>query len=41
MLLAGAVGLVLGLLRLKTRGLLAPWLMYAVANGLMYVYLAQ
>lgn len=40
MLLAGVVGLVLGFLRLKTRGMLAPWITHATANGLMYLYLA-
>jgi membrane protease YdiL (CAAX protease family) len=40
MLLAGVVGLVLGFLRLRTHGMLAPWLTHAVANGLMYLYLA-
>jgi membrane protease YdiL (CAAX protease family) len=40
MLIAGVVGLVLGYLRLRTRGMLAPWITHATANGLMYLYLA-
>jgi membrane protease YdiL (CAAX protease family) len=41
MLLAGVVGLVLAWLRLRTRGMVAPWLAHAIANGLMYLYLAR
>lgn len=40
MLLAGVVGLVLGFLRLRTRGMLAPWITHGTANGLIYLYLA-
>lgn len=40
MLLAGVIGLALGFLRLRTRGMLAPWITHAIASGLMFLYLA-
>lgn len=40
MMIAGAVGLAFGYLRLRTRGILAPWLAHAIANTLMLAYLA-
>jgi len=44
MVLAGVFGLMLGYLRLRTRGMLAPWITHAAVNGMMYlllVYQAQ
>jgi membrane protease YdiL (CAAX protease family) len=40
MMIAGAVGLAFGHLRLRTRGILAPWLAHAIVNTLMWAYLA-
>ena len=40
MVIAGVIGLALGKLRLRTGGILAPWLAHAVVNALMIVYLA-
>ena len=39
MITAGVVGLAFGYLRLRTRGILAPWLAHAIVNALMCVYL--
>lgn len=39
MMIAGVIGLAFGHLRLRTRGLLAPWLAHAVVNALMILYL--
>ncbi len=40
MAVAGVIGLAFGSLRLRTRGILAPWLAHAIVNALMYAYLA-
>jgi membrane protease YdiL (CAAX protease family) len=37
--LAAAFGLVLGYLRIRTKGMLAPWAAHAAVNGMMYAYL--
>ncbi len=39
MIVAGVIGLAFGHLRLRTRGILAPWLAHAIVNALMYFYL--
>ncbi len=39
MVIAGALGLAFGELRLRTRGILAPWLAHAIVNAFMYLYL--
>lgn len=39
MMIAGVVGLGFGYLRLRTRGILAPWLAHAIVNAFMYLYL--
>lgn len=39
MVLAGIIGLGFGILRQRTRGILAPWLAHAIINALMYAYL--
>lgn len=39
MIVAGMIGLAFGHLRLRTRGILAPWLAHAIVNALMIFYL--
>jgi membrane protease YdiL (CAAX protease family) len=40
MVVAGVIGLMFGFLRIRTRGILAPWLAHAIVNALMVTYLA-
>jgi len=40
MLIAGVIGLAFGELRLRTGGILAPWLAHAIVNTLMILFLA-
>ena len=39
MIIAAFVGLAFGYLRLRTRGILAPWLAHAIVNAFMILYL--
>lgn len=41
MIIAGLIGLAFGHLRLRTRGILAPWLAHAIANTLVCLYLVS
>jgi membrane protease YdiL (CAAX protease family) len=41
MVVAGLIGLGFGYLRIKTKGMLAPWLAHAFVNALMYGYIVS